>query len=187
MIDNIDHNPSSITASDSFHGTSTSLIQHRASEDEGEEQQRPLTGDEPNNGNRSIPLLPPEYTTVLPVPDPNKEQFVPPSPGHHRPNITPDVRNHDRQYAWLKHVLASFETQAMDCKDCLSWTAFNASLQQRIDVPTSIIGQLPLLVDNAHSTALVKHAMSLVRQAILHLSPGQTPVLVVDQPLYALA
>ena len=187
MIDNIDHNPSSTTASDSFHGTSISLIQHRASEDEGEEQQRPLTGDEPNNGNRSIPLLPPEYTTVLPVPDPNKEQFVPPSPGHHRPNITPDVRNHDRQYAWLKHVLASFETQAMDCKDCLSWAAFHASLQQRTDVPTSIIGLLPLLVDNAHSTALVKHAMSLVRQAIVHLNPGQTPVLVMDQPLYALA
>ena len=31
-VDNIDHNPSSTTASDSFHGTAISLTQHRTSE-----------------------------------------------------------------------------------------------------------------------------------------------------------
>eukprot|EP00112_Aurelia_sp_Birch-Aquarium-sp1_P005412 Seg1614.17 transcript_id=Seg1614.17/GoldUCD/mRNA.D3Y31 product="hypothetical protein" protein_id=Seg1614.17/GoldUCD/D3Y31 len=35
-VDNIDHNPSSTTAKDSFHGTSISILQHQASESEGE-------------------------------------------------------------------------------------------------------------------------------------------------------
>ena len=34
-VDNIDHNPSSRTAKESFHGTAISLTQHRKTEDEG--------------------------------------------------------------------------------------------------------------------------------------------------------
>ena len=49
------------------------------------------------------------------------------------------------------------------------------------------IGLLPLLMDSAHSPATVKHAMQLIKDATLHLHPGQVPVIVMDQPLYNIA
>ena len=42
-IDNIDHNPSSATTSDSLHGTGISLFQHRTQEEEGGIKRRPNT------------------------------------------------------------------------------------------------------------------------------------------------
>lgn len=53
--------------------------------------------------------------------------------------------------------------------------------------PAAISGLLPLFLDNAHSIAMVKHAMTMVQKAVRHLNPGQVPVLAADQPLYALA
>ena len=38
-VDNIDHNPSSATTSDSLHGTGISLFQHRTQEEEGESRE----------------------------------------------------------------------------------------------------------------------------------------------------
>lgn len=47
--------------------------------------------------------------------------------------------------------------------------------------------QLPLFLDSAHSVAMIKHSMEIVKDAVQHLNPGQVPVLALDQPLYALA
>jgi len=46
---------------------------------------------------------------------------------------------------------------------------------------------LPLFYENAHSVAMIKHAMIVAKNAIEHLNPGQIPVITMDQPLYALA
>ena len=69
----------------------------------------------------------------------------------------------------------------------LSLSAYHADMQQVIIPPAAINALLPLFLDNAHSVAMIWHSMDVIKAAIQHLNPGQTPVLAADQPLYALA
>ena len=46
---------------------------------------------------------------------------------------------------------------------------------------------MPLLQESAHSVATIKHSMDRIREAKHFLNPGQTPVMVSDQLLFALA
>ena len=41
--------------------------------------------------------------------------------------------------------------------------------------------------DNAHSVAMIRQSMNIVKVAVQHVHPGQSPALAADQPLYALA
>ncbi len=68
----------------------------------------------------------------------------------------------------------------------ISWSAHFASLQGPAR-PPAVTALLPLFRDNAHSVAMIKHGMNLLRDATNHLNEGQTPVLTVDQPLYSIA
>ena len=45
----------------------------------------------------------------------------------------------------------------------------------------------PLLLENVHATALLSRVVNLVKEAVEHLNPNQTPVLTMDQPLSAIA
>ena len=49
------------------------------------------------------------------------------------------------------------------------------------------IGLMLLLLENAHATALLSHVMNLVKEAGEHWNPNQTPVLMMDQLLSAIA
>ena len=44
-----------------------------------------------------------------------------------------------------------------------------------------------MFTDNAHSLAMVAHAITVITAAVKHLNPSQIPVISVDQPLFALA
>ena len=46
---------------------------------------------------------------------------------------------------------------------------------------------MPLLLEDAHATALLSRVMNLVKEAVEHLNPKKTPVLTMDQPLSAVA
>lgn len=46
---------------------------------------------------------------------------------------------------------------------------------------------LPLFQEAAHSVAMIKHAVDIARATTQFLNPGQTPVLAVDQPPFAIA
>ena len=50
--------------------------------------------------------------------------------------------------------------------------------------PTSL---LPLFLESAHAVAMIRHSMDVVKKAVEHLNPGQTPVVTFDEPLFALA
>ena len=52
--------------------------------------------------------------------------------------------------------------------------------------PPASVALLPLFRDNAHSAAMVKNGMDIIKQITNHVNAGQTPVLTVYQPLYAL-
>ena len=60
--DNIDHNPSSTTSAESFHGTAISLFQARTTMDDGQKRDIPVVP----SGHRKI-SLPVEYTTIMPL------------------------------------------------------------------------------------------------------------------------
>ena len=69
----------------------------------------------------------------------------------------------------------------------ISWAAYHAShqpSQSHAICPTAL---LPLFLESAHTVAMIKHSFHVVKSAIEHLNPGQTPVIAFDQPLYALA
>ena len=68
-----------------------------------------------------------------------------------------------------------------------SWAAYHARNQdpnQPVITPTSL---LPLFQESAHTVAMIRHAIDVVRNVVQHLNPGQTPVLTCDQPLFTLA
>lgn len=67
-IDNIDHNPSSTTAKDSFHGTGISLFQHPTANFSGIERHRDEASPQsvPANKKMTIPELPEFYTHIPP-------------------------------------------------------------------------------------------------------------------------
>ena len=48
------------------------------------------------------------------------------------------------------------------------------------DFETAQISLLPLLTDNAHSLALIKHVMKTISEGTKHLNPGQIPVVEMD-------
>ena len=63
-VDNVDHNPTSATARDSFHSTSISIIQHLSHESTGITRDQPAINLESTSA-RSVPPLPSSYTSVL--------------------------------------------------------------------------------------------------------------------------
>ena len=74
-VDNIDHNPSSTTAKDSFHGTGISLFQQPTVENPGID--RGLSFWNEDTRGKSIAPLPESYTTINPVVDIRKDPPLP--------------------------------------------------------------------------------------------------------------
>ena len=90
------------------------------------------------------------------------------------------------EYQWLNKVNELLKKEKMEEKEYLSWSAYFASLQITALSPTAITSLLPLFEENAHSKAMIQLSMKLVKDAIAYINPGQTPIIGMDQPLYAL-
>ena len=67
----------------------------------------------------------------------------------------------------------------------ITWASHHATQKRSHPFEVSITSLLPLLRDQAHSVATLKHAMKKIRDTVAFLNPGQTPVIAADQPLYA--
>ena len=78
-------------------------------------------------------------------------------------------------------------TEEVDDALSVTWSAHHAAQQRSKAFEVSITALLPLLRDQVHSVATIKHVMDKVRDTVAFLNPGQTPVIGADQPLYALA
>ena len=91
------------------------------------------------------------------------------------------------EIAWLTKVNYLYGKDELTDNDFISWAAFHASLQPPPTHQIDIIALLPLFLESAHTVAMVRHGMSVVKDAIQHVNPGQTPVIAMDQPLFALA
>ncbi|KAI0226537.1 hypothetical protein LSAT2_022957, partial [Lamellibrachia satsuma] len=92
----------------------------------------------------------------------------------------------EEEYLWLKHAKRYLEDNT-GTEDNTSWAAFHASRQPpeaRVICPTALF---PLFMDSAHTVAMIRHSLDVVKNAVEHLNTGQTPVDIFDQPLFALA
>ena len=69
----------------------------------------------------------------------------------------------------------------------ITWAVHHATQKRGKSFEVGISSLLPLIRAQAHYVATIKHAMEKIRDTVAFLNPGQTPVLVADQPLYALA
>ena len=177
-IDNIDHNPSSVTAANSFHGTSISIFQHPDSE-----IQMHLPGLRENDQSSNVELKLPESYTSLPSTKSFAAEFPLQSVN---PNSVLTKQATDESLEWLSNSKSLNEgNSTFDIKNRLSWSGFHAHRVR--DTPVrSLSTLLPLLKDSVNSSAMVRHTMDIIKSILLGLNSNQAPVITADQPVYAL-
>ena len=187
-VDNIDHNPSSTTSKASFHGTGISLFQHPTFPGQGVDRSIVILGGSASQ--KTVGNLPNYYTDIQPVQSSTIKISVPPSTlgSLCREKSNQNIRN---EYCWLENVqktikCASDDEQNQDVGN-ISWAAYHASHQTTVMEVICQSALLPLFHENAHTVAMIKHSMDVVRKAVQHLNIKQTPVVVFDQPLYTIA
>jgi len=140
--------------------------------------------------------LPLSYTEIPPVGPLQKDTLTPKldqSLVSESPSYALEMSS---EHAWLERLcdlldcgncsdIASSDTiNSVDC----SWSSYHASAQSSVpqnQISTSVL--LPLFRDQAHSPAMMCHAMTIVMNTVHSVNPGQIPVLTLDQPLYAIA
>ncbi|KAK3753947.1 hypothetical protein RRG08_006327 [Elysia crispata] len=181
--DNIDHNPSSTTSTGSFHGTGISLFQNCAVTLPNPREQRLWETFQIEKQVKEIRALPSSFTEVKPLLAPTN--MTAPAglseDTQRNPMLLTSVVREEKE--WLDHV-SNHLTQEINKEFALSWAAFHASKYQNSMLP-SVNSMLPLFRDEASSFAMLRHCLVVVQAAIHHVNPGQTPVICVDQPLFA--
>ena len=185
QVDNIDHNPSSVTSDESFHGTAHSLCQHPTQDNHGTDRNRPVLED--NITEKRIPPLPLSYTNILPAPQMPKVIKAPIIAGPVTPKTNKLLDDEKVENRWLQKLVSVFLEETVDKDDFVSWAAFHASLQDpnNVKLPTPI-ALMPMFREASHSVAMIMHCMKTNQEATQLLNPGQVPVLTMDQPLYAI-
>ncbi|WAR11600.1 hypothetical protein MAR_025780, partial [Mya arenaria] len=186
-VDNIDHNPSSVTAHGSLHGTAISLFQHCVTEPDRLEN-CPNLYNEPVDGTSLLPL-PDSYAAVLPVPVLRTEPLMPPYTDH----IADSTREEQQVFQtavldekrWLNKVCTTLpmREEQIESIDAVAWASFHAEESEQSNTIDKTV-MLPIFQEQAKSAAMICHAMKVVRSAVYHINPGQTPVLACDQPLF---
>ena len=188
-IDNIDHNPSSITASDSFHGRAISLVQHPTATIKGTERGTNVI-DGTVQEVKAISELPIAFCNVSPAVLRVNDPIVPEPPSgyirlEHEMMTPVDVPEEEEEFQWLRNAKDLASKATLDKGDFISWAAFHACRQPTTAYVPAVIS-LPMFHENAHSIAMILHAMNMIKAAVNHVKPGQTPVIALDQPLFAL-
>ena len=124
-VDNIDYNPSSTTAHDSFHGTAISLVQHPTTSNKGNDRGIPVLNTAAES-QRKIAQLPEAYTNVPPAVLQVKEPFAPALVGPLKPRVgTPE--GIEKEYELLNHLRELLGKETLEKDDYLSWAGFHAT------------------------------------------------------------
>ena len=181
-LDNIDHNLSSTTSVNSFHGTGISLFQFPTRDCPGESRQH-LTI--PPSGNKhSLP----DYYACVPAVALTTSAIVIPSSVYSEAEPSRACLDEAlvEEASWFHHALPLVEEEVVT-NNAIAWAAYHASHQPPIVDPPALCALLPLFYEKSATPAMVKHGMAVQKQAIEYLNPGQIPVTTFDQPLFALA
>ena len=179
-IDNVDHNPSSLTAKSSFHGTSITIFQQI----ENEIIQKPFIIEELEPAKKSSLSLPEYYTDIKPTidrkPEPPK-QVIPSKEEELRPRLPLG------QFDWLTNI-ELLNTSNADLSKRYSFSAYYSQQMRRQEFTFKTQeALLPVLFESVNSPAMVRHCMEVIQQITLHMNPTQKQVFITgDQPVYAL-
>ena len=186
QVDNIDHNTSSTTANNSFHGTAISLVQHPTNQNTGQERAVDTFDDSSHNSSNKLHQLPPFYSQVHPVAEPPKDFFSVPG------SVTTEtfdqsINKQETEIDWLECIRQHSSKKDLAEDECVSWAAYRASHSMPSCYQPAIITLLPLFTENAHSVAMIQHSMKVIQSAVKLVNPSQVPVITYDQPLFAIA
>ena len=78
--------------------------------------------------------------------------------------------------------------ESLEEKSQVSWAALHSHQPSCVPtLPVAVSALLPLFPGHAKSVAMIRHAMNVIKLSVDNLNPGKVPVIVVDQPLYAVA
>ena len=87
---------------------------------------------------------------------------------------------------WAEHALQKLNEEDLTSVDAIVWAAYHSDSKQQVEKdPQALSALLPLFYEKAATPAMIKH--KALKQAITFLNPAQIPVIVLDQPLFALA
>jgi hypothetical protein len=115
---------------------------------------------------RTITNLPESYTNINPVEEhAKKDVFVPKWHGACKPQDAEDIINVSTKdgIKWLNKVEAILDKEELEKTEYISWGAHFASLQTNALKPNAITSLLPLFDENAHTKAMIQHAMKIVK------------------------
>ena len=190
-VDNIDHNPSSTTAHDSFHGTGVSLFQQPTAQVPGVCRNRVSLDQATSTGTKSVSELPESYSQVPPVLLPNNNPSLPLVQSDMRGNGKTVAKAITQEFQWLEEVKEAVlnASQGLPQKKCISWSVYHSNQDGNEDKNSepAISSPLPLFPDQAKSAAMICHSLDIIKACVDHLNYGQIPVVAMDQPLYAVA
>ena len=182
-MDNLDHNPSSTSAKNSFHGTAITLTNHLSSLCLGHAQ------NSINYSNDStVPSynLPDSYAIVSPASLTKNEITVYSNESYCR-SIADLHQFLSEENEWCNIVKELLKIDSLHENESISWAVYNASLEADVKKVKANISIMPLFNESANTVAMVRYAINLSKFAIEHINPMQTPVEVMDQPLFSLA
>ena len=166
-LDNLDHNPSSITSLSSLQGTAISLFQLPTKSDTGESRS-PIVIPPTSNANH---YRPDSYASFPANALKTSAVEVPECDVH---AVKAD------EYSWVEHALRFLEKEKLTSVDIIAWDASMHSLA--VEPPSQCV-LLPLFYEKSATPVMIWHGMNVQRQAFELLTPGLIPVTTFDQPL----
>ena len=152
-IGNLNHNPSSSTAKDSFHGTGINVFQFQTNKDDSFEFELSKT----SRNNDSPPSFPSYYTNVKPT------KLTPSMPRISTINSlnAMDVDHFDESKDWFNYIHDHLDDEEM-LHSC-NWAFFCASQVQKPGSKCSS-AMLPLPQDEVATHGTVTHNMDIIDQ-----------------------
>ena len=139
-----------------------SMFPHPTADNKGESRDSVVI--KTSSTSKAIGNLQQSYTAVSPLALPSPAPEVPPQ----------------GERGWLENVFEKLKKGDIQKYEYVSLAADHQFAELTISM-------LPLFKEQAHSPAMIKHPVAIVRDAVEFLNPGQIPVVTFDQPLYAIA
>ena len=166
--------------------TAISLVQHPTNQNKGECREVD-SFDQTISASKKITYLPLSFSNMPLVALSGCELYAPPVDTDMQTQTTTTNQWRDVEIDWLQHVQDLVLKEDLDKDDAISWAAYRASKTSPSTYELAVIALLPMLSENAHSLAMILHSMNVVQSVVCHVNNAQTPVIAVDQPLFALA
>ena len=134
-LDDLDHNPSSTTATSSFHKTGISVFQFPTEGNPGQGRP-PITVPPSGTDKHSIPD---SYAIVPPTELKTTATSVPEREMHEVNSTAEDFKLQEK--GWVEHALQKLNKDGLTSEDCIVWAAYHSSKQQVEKNPPALSAQ----------------------------------------------